>query len=141
KKPVRHGYYFEYRKLQLLCLAILRANESMYKQTNDHKIYGILFDGSWLFEEYVNFLIKDAYYHPQNKTGIEKQDLVEGSVGVIYPDFIYKNNIKRSIAVAKYERYGSIHGNDYLQLVAYMYRFDAKQGYYIYPKNYDDREG
>lgn len=140
KKPVRHGYYFEYRQLQLLCLAILRANESMYKQTNDNKIYGILFDGSWLFEEYVNLLIKDAYYHPQNKTGIGKHYLFEGSVGLIYPDFISKNNINRSVADAKYKRYGGIHGKDYLQLVAYMYRFDAKHGYYIYPKNYDDRE-
>lgn len=140
KKPVRHGYYFEYRTLQLLCLAILRASESMYKKTSENKVYGILFDGAWLFEEYINLLIKDAYHHPKNKAGEGKQYLFEGSIGLIYPDFISKNNVDRTVADAKYKRYGGIHGSDYLQLVAYMYRFDAKRGYFIYPKNYDDRE-
>src|SRR5699024_11815413 len=35
KKPVRHGYYFEYRTLQLLCLAILRANERSEEHTSE----------------------------------------------------------------------------------------------------------
>src|SRR5699024_4647186 len=140
KKPVRHGYYFEYRTLQLLCLAILRANESMYKKSTENKVYGILFDGSWLFDEYVNLLIKDAYIHPQNKTGEGRQYLFEKSIGLIYPDFISRNSVDRTVADAKYKRYSVINGRDYLQLVAYMYRFDSKRGYFIYPKSYNDKK-
>ena len=29
---------------------------------------------------------------------------------------------------------GNIDGRDYLQLLAYMFRFDAKIGYYLYPE-------
>lgn len=140
KKPVRHGYYYEYRTLQILCLAILRANESIYKKSAENKVYGILFDGAWLFEEYVNLLINDAYHHPQNKTGEEKKHLFEESIGLIYPDFISRNHVNRTVADAKYKRYSGIHGKDYLQLVAYMYRFDSKQGYFIYPKSYNNKK-
>ena len=39
----------------------------------------------------------------------------------------------------KYKPIDNIHNKDYLQLLAYMFRFDAKQGYYLYPDT-EDRE-
>lgn len=31
------------------------------------QIYGILFDGAWLWEEYINSLIEDVFYHPMTR--------------------------------------------------------------------------
>ena len=39
------------------------------------------------------------------------------------------------MAEAKYKPKSNIYGRDYLQLLAYMLRFEAKTGYYFYPTN------
>ena len=36
--------------------------------------------------------------------------------------------------IAKYKPLNNISGKDYLQVLAYMFRFDAKQGFYLYPE-------
>ena len=38
------------------------------------------------------------------------------------------------IADAKYKPLDNIGNKDYLQLLAYMFRFDAKLGFYLYPE-------
>ncbi len=136
KNAVRHSYFHEYRKLQRLCILILQ-NEKHQIGTGTDKIYGILFDGAWLWEEYINTLIKDDYWHPMNKAGKSPQQLFTGDMGktgLIYPDFISKNSIERIIADAKYKPVDNIGNKDYLQLLAYMMRFDSKKSYYIYPE-------
>ena len=54
-----HPYYTEYRPLQSLCLQILRMEEVKYGESDD-EICGILFDGAWLWEEYVNTIHLEA---------------------------------------------------------------------------------
>ena len=53
---------------------------------------------------------------------------------MIYPDFISRDNEVRIIADAKYKPIDNIGNKDYLQVLAYMFRFDAKKGYYLYPE-------
>lgn len=53
-----HPYYTEYRPLQTLCLQILRMEEVKYGESSD-EICGILFDGAWLWEEYVNTILSN----------------------------------------------------------------------------------
>lgn len=53
---------------------------------------------------------------------------------MIYPDFISRNPEIRIIADAKYKPLDNIGNKDYLQVLAYMFRFDAKKGYYLYPE-------
>lgn len=130
---VRHAYYREYHALQRLCLLILRHQKHQIG-TGTRQIYGILFDGAWLWEEYINSLIDDVFYHPMNKGGKGAQRLFEGNVGLIYPDFISRNSEKRVIADAKYKPIDNIGNRDYLQVLAYMFRFDAQTGYYLYPE-------
>lgn len=136
---VRHAYYREYLALQRLCLLILRYQKHQIG-LGVKRIYGILFDGAWLWEEYINLLIGGAFYHPMNKGGKGAQRLFNGNVGLIYPDFISHNSEKRMIADAKYKPINNIGSRDYLQVLAYMFRFDAKVGYYLYPEaeNYKD---
>ena len=133
KNAVRHAYFREYLALQRLCLLILRHQKHQIG-SGSKKIYGILVDGAWLWEEYVHSLIEDIFYHPMNKGGKGAQRLFEGNIGLIYPDFISRDNEARIIADAKYKPIDNIGNRDYLQVLAYMFRFDAKAGFYLYPE-------
>ncbi len=133
KNAIRHAYFREYLALQRLCLLILQHQKHQIG-SGSRQIYGILFDGAWLWEEYVNSLIGDAFYHPMNKSHKDAQWLFAGNTGKCYPDFISRNNESRIIADAKYKPIYNIRARDYLQVLAYMFRFDAKTGYYLYPE-------
>lgn len=133
RATVRHAYYREYRALQHLCILILQHQKHQIG-SGARQIYGILFDGAWLWEEYVNALIDDLFYHPMNKGGKGAQRLFTGNIGLIYPDFISRNSEVRIIADAKYKPIDNIGNRDYLQVLAYMFRFDAKEGFYFYPE-------
>ncbi|MGE5614633.1 MAG: 5-methylcytosine restriction system specificity protein McrC [Bacillota bacterium] len=134
KNPIRHAYYREYRALQRLCIMILRYEKHQIG-SGMRQIHGILFDGAWLWEEYVSLLIGSDFYHPMNKSGKGAQRLFAGNIGLIYPDFISRDADNRIIADAKYKPEDNIKSNDYQQLLAYMFRFDAKKGLYFYPQN------
>lgn len=136
KKTVRHAYFREYLALQRLCLLILQHRKHGIGKGN-RQTYGILFDGSWLWEEYMNGLIGESFHHPMNKAGEGAQRLFGGNIGLIYPDFIGTDCDKRVIADAKYKPIDNIGNKDYLQVLAYMFRFDAKVGYYLYPESSD----
>ena len=133
KNTIRHAYFREYIFLQRLCLLILQHQKHQIG-SGSRQIYGILFDGAWLWEEYISSLIDKEFYHPMNKGGTGAQRLFSGNVGLIYPDFISRNNVNRIIADAKYKPINNVGNKDYLQLLAYMFRFDAKAGYYLYPE-------
>ncbi len=151
KKPIRHAYYSEYRELQRLCLLILR-HEKHQIGSGKRQIHGILFDGAWLWEEYLNMIIGDLFYHPRNKDGWGAQRLFslkktnnlvqpkESKIGLIYPDFISKDSQNRIIADAKYKPAKNIGNADYFQVLAYMFRFDTKLGYYLYPYSGDESD-
>ena len=133
KNIIRHAYYNEYRMLQKLCLMILKVEKHSFI-FGKQRIYGILFDGSWLFEEYINLIIGNKFYHPMNKSGLGRQYLFEGNIGMIYPDFISKDVDNRIIADAKYKPVDNIGNKDFLQIIAYIMRFDSKKGIFIYPE-------
>ena len=90
KNTVRHAYFREYLALQRLCLLILQHQKHQIG-SGSRQIYGILFDGAWLWEEYVSSLIDEAFYHPMNKGGKGAQRLFDGNIGLIYPDFISRD--------------------------------------------------
>ena len=119
--------------MQRLCLLILQHQKHQIG-SGSRQIYGILFDGAWLWEEYIASLLQDLFYHPRNKAGKDAQRLFAGGVGKIYPDFLSKNSKKRIIADAKYKPMDHIGNRDYLQVLAYMVRFEATSGYYLYPE-------
>ena len=139
KNIISHAYYREYRSLQRLCLLILQYQKHQIG-VGSRQIYGILFDGAWLWEEYINLLVKDVFYHPMNKGRKGAQYLFAGNIGLIYPDFISKNHTERIIADAKYKPINNIGNKDYLQILAYMLRFDAKKGLYFYPDSKNTKD-
>ena len=133
-RPLSHPYFSEYRHLQHLCMQILRYEEIKYGR-NEDEIYGVLFDGAWLWEEYLNTLLKDCgYKHPQNKVFSGRIHLFTDNSGARYPDF-YKDGI---VLDAKYKRYEDIalqriDGDDLHQVITYMYILSAQYGGLIVP--------
>lgn len=133
-RPRCHPYYKEYMILQKLCVQILRHEEINYVMDDD-RFYGILFDGAWLWEEYLNTLLRDIEFkHPENKLGTGAIYLFEHG-GQRFPDF-WKKDI---VLDAKYKRL-AVNGNsfdisrdDVHQIMAYMYRLKANKGGIICP--------
>ncbi len=139
-KPVKHPYFTEYTDLQKICLKILNHQKITFGNEKD-KVYGLLFDGAWLWEEYLNTIIKDNFIHPESKTGKHRQYLFADNSQSIYPDFISRTDPK-SVGDAKYipldrqhayqessERATSI----YYKTITYMYRFKADNGFLLFP--------
>ena len=139
--PCNHPFYKEYTALQKLCVQILRQEEIKYG-TDDDRIYGILFDGAWLWEEYLNTLLcEKGFIHPENKLGTGSIYLFEHG-GQRFPDF-WKQDI---VLDAKYKKL-AINGNrldierdDVHQIMAYMYRLKAPKGGIICPYVGDDNK-
>jgi len=131
-KPFRHPYYINYLLLQRLCLQILRHEKVSFGDDKD-KIHGLVFDGAWLWEEYLNTILKKDFTHPRNKTKEGGKNLFKNFT--IYPDFISID--EKIVADAKYkhlenrnDEYGR---EDYFQIITYMYRLQAKHGLLLYP--------
>ena len=57
-RGVNHPYFTEYTVLRDLCLRILRHDKVSIGNDDKH-IRGIVFDGAWLWEEYLATLLKD----------------------------------------------------------------------------------
>ena len=140
-RPLSHPYFSEYRHLQQLCMQILRYEEIKYGR-NEDEIYGVLFDGAWLWEEYLNTILKNqGYIHPQNKISKGRIYLFEDRTGVRYPDF-YKDDI---VLDAKYKRYAdmklqNIDGDDLHQVITYMYILAARYGGLIVPRQHEQKD-
>lgn len=130
-----HPFYTEYSPLRSLCLQILRMEELKYGE-NDDEVCGILFDGAWLWEEYVNTILqKYGFVHPENKRSKGGIYLFEDKSGVRYPDF-YNKEI---VLDAKYKRLGSyedvakVGRDDIHQVIAYVNALNAKRGGFVSP--------
>ena len=143
-RPTIHPYFVDYTPLQRLCMQILRHETIKYGQEKD-KVYGILFDGAWLWEEYLKTILeKNKFKHAENKkeTGgfpmfvkNEEDEEISRNSRKLYPDF-YKDNF---ILDAKYKHLNSGVGReDLYQVVTYMYCSRAGHGGYLYP---DERNG
>ena len=131
-KHVRHPYFTKYTVLQKLCLSILRHERLKYGSNKD-KVYGILFDGAWLWEEYLNTLFKPLHIiHGENKTGKNPIYLFNGDKFVRYPDFFIKDKI---VIDAKYKHLYSkeIARDDLHQVITYLHILNAQGAFLAYP--------
>lgn len=133
-KKLNHPYFYEYEPLRKICIQILRHEELKYGR-EENKIYGILFDGSYLWEEYIWTILKDLNFkHPENKTGKGGINLLEKDWEV-FPDFYKINNEKNIVLDTKYKRLENkdIDRNDKHQIISYVYTLGAKIGGFVYP--------
>ena len=134
-KLIKHPYFTDYAALQKLCLAILRRQKVNYG-ADSKKIYGLLFDVAWLWEEYLAGLLKrQDFKHPQNKKGSGWLYMFENSVNDteadknykrIFPDF-YKPG--EWVLDAKYKKItdGKISREDLFQLISVLFFHGTKK--------------
>ena len=131
-KPIRHAYFREYRKLQELCLMILNQ-EKHGLGYQEQKIYGILFDVAWLWEEYVYTLLPKGFVHSKNRDKTDGISIFLNDENhkrrdrKVYPDFY---DIERKIVLdAKYKKLEftekGINREDLFQLISYSYILEA----------------
>lgn len=123
-RPIHHPFYTSYRELQKICLWILRHEKVSYG-SDDGSICGIVFDISWVWEEFLNKVMQEGLKegvlrHPQNKKRKSADQIIhiyEGWNGgnskrkPIYPDFLWNRDSSKSSAQewevvldAKYKR-------------------------------------
>ena len=134
--PVRHAYYTEYLALQKLCLMILTHKRHGFSGDSKN-IHGILFDVAWLWEEYLNTLLKNDFLHPRNKKSKEGISLFSDRTRTVYPDFYNRN---RGVVIdAKYKKLEDtvkgISREDLYQVISYTYILRARNAGIVYPSS------
>lgn len=130
-RPINHPYFSRYTSLQKLCLRILKHEKIKYGEKTN-KIYGILFDVSYLWEEYLaTILTKQDFKHPNNKRRTERIYLTKDNLYPRYPDFYRKHD--NTVIDAKYKR--EISRDDVHQMITYIYRLKGLNGIFILPSD------
>ena len=133
-KLLRHAYFYEYRKLQELCLMILNQ-EKHGLGYQDQNIHGILFDVAWLWEEYVHTLLPKDFIHPRNKEKLGGISVFSVGKRKVYPDF-YQEELK-IVLDAKYKKLEltekGINREDLFQLISYSYILKAEKAGLVFP--------
>ena len=133
-KPIRHAYFREYRKLQELCLMILsREKHGLGPQAQ--RVYGILFNVAWLWEEYVHTLLPKGFIHPRNKDKTDGISVFSDRERKVFPDFYHKE--LKIVLDAKYKELEftekGINREDLFQLISYSYILKAEKAGLIFP--------
>lgn len=133
-KPIHHAYFHEYRKLQELCLMILNQ-EKHGLGYQEQKIHGILFDVSWLWEEYVYTLLPKGFVHPRNKDKTDGISVFSVGKRKVYPDFYDRE--RKIVLDAKYKKLEfaekGIDREDLFQLISYSYILKAEKAGLVFP--------
>ena len=133
-KPIRHAYFREYRKLQELCLMIL-SREKHGLGLQARRVHGILFDVSWLWEEYVYTLLPKGFIHPRNKDKTDGISVFSVGKRKVYPDFYDRE--RKIVLDAKYKKLEfterGINREDLFQLISYSYILKAEKAGLIFP--------
>ena len=138
-KPVNHPFFTKWKPLQKLCLAILKHSKINY-HSGEKSVCGLLFDGAWLWEEYLNKILSQlGFIHPENKNhrgGLrmftnEDELTFDKDYRRIYPDFYKKGEY---ILDAKYKSLQNGAGReDLYQVISYMHTMKIFRGGFIFP--------
>lgn len=144
-RPIRHPYFSEYTALQKLCIQILRHEAIKFGEEKD-QVYGVLFDGAWLWEEYLYTILKPlGFKHPENRTNVGGIRMFDNQYDEnhfdkchirLYPDFYSEKD--KMILDAKYKHLdGKVGREDLYQVVTYMHCMKYQLGGYLYPADKD----
>ena len=145
-RGTNHPFFTKWKPLQKLCLAILNHSKMNY-HSGEKSVCGLLFDGAWLWEEYLNTILHPiGFIHPENKNhkgGLRmfKNDdelAFDKDYRRIYPDFYKKGEY---ILDAKYKPLQkNVCREDLYQVVSYMHTMKISRGGFIFPDDSTDFE-
>lgn len=140
-EPVRHSYFAEaYEELRVLSRMILEKDVGMPYGSVGGQVSGVLFDGAWLWEEYLATVLEPLeFVHARvwEEGGIyafKEDEIKQLKQRRCYPDFYCKGQDGQNGGVvldAKYKR-GEVIG-DSQQLLCYMLLTGARHVGLIYP--------
>lgn len=144
-KPVSHPFFIKWKPLQKICLAILNHSKINY-HSGEKSVCGLLFDGAWLWEEYLNTILRPlGFVHPENKkhkgglkmfANSDDELTFDKEFRQIYPDFYKKGEY---VLDAKYKRLlNGVGREDLYQVVAYMHTMKIARGGFIFPDDGTD---
>lgn len=129
-----HPYYYEYEPLRQICLQILMEDDELKYGRAENKIYGVLFDAAWLWEEYLNTLISEidsSFIHTHNKSKENRIYMLENNGWEAYPD--YYSSALDIVMDAKYKHANGINqidSKDRMQIISYMHILGLKKVYF-----------
>lgn len=137
-----HPYYYEYEPLRQICLQILMEDDELKYGRAENKIYGVLFDAAWLWEEYLNTLISEidsSFIHTRNKEGVGMICMLKNKDNKpkywqAYPDFY--SEVLGIVMDAKYKHAKEVKDiarDDRMQIISYMHILGAATGVFLYP--------
>lgn len=137
-----HPYYYEYEPLRQICLQILMEDDELKYGRAENKIYGVLFDAAWLWEEYLNTLVSEidsSFIHTRNKEGVGMICMLKNKDNKpkywqAYPDF-YSSALD-IVMDAKYKHANGINqidSKDKMQIISYMHVLGLKKGVFLHP--------
>lgn len=130
--PVKHPYYaIHYEPLRQLALAFLHEEGMNPYDATENEIEGFIFDGAWLWEEYLNTVLEPlGFNHSRNKDKTGALSYFENGAGTIYPDF-WKDGM---VIDAKYKQLQrEVDADDYAQIISYMHILSAPHGLFAFP--------
>lgn len=145
RNPIKHPFFGKYYEpLRRLSLGILRNEGASPYNAHSNQVEGILFDGAWLWENYLWTILKElGFAHPDNINKEERLKVFNSNYNAtLFPDFYrQKKNDSESTVVldAKYQNIKSLTDNDgesYIvkQILSYMFLLDARRGGIIVPQ-------
>lgn len=143
-RPITNPYFTEYESLRRLCIQILKNEEIEYNESSTDEIYGVIYDLSWVWEEYLNVIlesshkIKETYNqsitHSQNRSRVNGIYPFKARNYKWYPDYYIRDKI---VIDAKYKNYSNKEEDskrdDYMQIISYMHILNTEIGVIVYP--------
>ena len=143
REPVVHPFFREvWEPLRRIARMILEDERWMLfadETMDDEEVSGVVFDGSWLWEEYLATVLEPIGFRHcvRGASGhfMALRNLDTGrNVGPMIPDFIQKDSVGAIAAVAdaKYKR-SALLRDDRLQMIAYAAVYEAERIYLVYP--------
>jgi hypothetical protein len=132
-RPVRHPYFREFEPLRRTSLQILRRSGINLYRRGKPEVYGVLFDGAWLWEEFLsNALRAEGFQHP-----CEARIFRYSPRPMLKPDLVHKSQL--CVLDAKYKHWKDREIEDFHQVLAYMYLLGARVGGVIHPVEVNNR--
>ena len=152
KRRSPHPYFTAYEPLLKLCIDILEHRKIRYSAERK-EIHGVLFSGSWLWEEYLyESIFKPlGFVHPDNRrkthaihifngkaiSYVDDDEVMEKNYAPRYPDYMLESDDDARVAMiadAKYRHYSYCGDRDNLhQLITYMYITQSRRGALVHP--------
>lgn len=154
REPVTHPFFREvWEPLRRIARMILEDERwtLFSEETEDDTVSGVVFDGSWLWEEYVATVLGAAGFRHCERGGGNGLAVFDKGIGRFYPDFLLPDDFSyhRNAVVldTKYKRANPNGGRDDVhQVLCYLLLTGAKLGGLVFPpvdersENGDDRD-